>query len=138
MIRRLRLQLAQNDTLVLLSILGVLAGLLTSGTILLFRLAIEVPLDSALPGQHHEYFESLNPWWRFFLPLSGSILLAIIFYQLSLRSRIVGISHVLERIKHHQGHMPFAPQLVERHLLAAVVQCQTRIRNWALAPCVSR
>ena len=38
----------------------------------------------------------------------------------------------------HQGHMPFAPQLVERHLLAAVVQCQTRIRNWALAPCVSR
>jgi len=113
LIRRLRLQLAQNDTLVLLSILGVLAGLLTSGTILLFRLAIEVPLDSALPGQHHEYFESLNPWLRFFLPLSGSILLAIIFYQLSLRSRIVGISHVLERIKHHQGHMPFTNFLAQ-------------------------
>jgi CIC family chloride channel protein len=107
LIRRLRLQLAQNDTLALLSILAVLAGLLTSGTILLFRLAIEVPLDSALPGQHHEYFESLPAWLRFVLPFSGSILLALIFYKLSAQSRVVGISHVLERLKHHQGHLPF-------------------------------
>lgn len=105
-IRSLRLQLAHGDALPLLALLGVIAGLLTSGTILLFRLAIEVPLDYFLPTGHHEHFEVLSAWLRFTLPLSGAILLAVIFYKLSPQSRMVGISHVLERIKHHQGHMP--------------------------------
>ena len=106
LLRQLRLQLAQSDALPLLALLGAFAGLLTSGTILLFRLAIEVPLDSALPGQHHEYFESLPAWLRFTLPMAGAMLTALIFMGFSQQSRIVGISHVLERIKHHQGYMP--------------------------------
>ncbi|MEY8205755.1 MAG: chloride channel protein [Bermanella sp.] len=106
LLRRLRLQLAQSDALPMLALAGTFAGLLTSGTILLFRLAIEVPLNSALPGAHHEYFESLPPWLRFTLPMAGAILTALIFLAFSQQSRIVGISHVLERIKHHQGHMP--------------------------------
>ncbi len=106
LLRQLRLQLAQTDALPLLALLGAFAGLLTSGTILLFRLAIEVPLDSALPGQHHEYFESLPAWLRFALPMGGAILTGLIFLAFSQQSRVVGISHVLERLKHHQGHMP--------------------------------
>ncbi|OUR61878.1 hypothetical protein A9Q73_10840 [Bermanella sp. 47_1433_sub80_T6] len=106
LLRQLRLQLAQSDALPLLALLGAFAGLLTSGTILLFRMAIEVPLDSALPGQHHEYFESLPAWLRFTLPMAGAILTALIFLAFSQQSRVVGISHVLERIKHHQGYMP--------------------------------
>jgi len=105
-IRQLRLQLAHGDALPLLALLGVMAGLLTSGTILLFRLAIEMPLDYFLPTGHHEHFESLAAWLRFSLPLGGAVLLATLFYKLSAQSRMVGISHVLERIKHHQGHMP--------------------------------
>ncbi len=106
LIRHLRLQLAQNDALPLLALLGVLAGLLTGGTILLFRLAIEVPLDALLPSGHHEEFETLKASIRFFLPLSGAMLIAALFYRISAPSRVVGISHVMERLKHHQGHMP--------------------------------
>ncbi len=113
LLRQLRLQLAQSNALPLLAILGALSGLLTGGTILLFRLAIEVPLDNALPGQHHEYFESLPIWLRFTLPMLGAMLTAIIFLLLSPQSRIVGISHVLERIKHHQGYMPVSNFLAQ-------------------------
>ncbi|GAA6136124.1 chloride channel protein [Oceaniserpentilla sp. 4NH20-0058] len=106
LIHQLRLSLAQGDALPQLAILGVIAGLITSGTILLFRYAIEAPLAAYLANGDHENFESLAPWIRFFLPLSGALLVAFIFAKLSTQSRMVGVSHVLERIKHHQGHMP--------------------------------
>lgn len=106
LLSRLRIQLAQDDALPLLALLGVLAGAFTSITILLFRLAIEGPLDAYLPGSDHENFEGLAAWLRFSLPLTGAMLVAALFHKLSTQSRIVGISHVLERIKHHQGHMP--------------------------------
>lgn len=106
-IRRLRISLAQGDALPQLALLGVLAGLITSGTILLFRFAIEGPLTTYLENSDSENFEALAPWIRFFLPLAGAMLVAVIFARLSAQSRMVGISHVLERLKHHQGHMPF-------------------------------
>ena len=105
---QLRLRLAQNEALPLLALLGMLAGAFTSGTILLFRLAIEGPLETYLPGGDVENFEALSAWLRFSLPLSGAMLLAVIFHKLSIQSRIVGISHVLERLKNHQGHMPLS------------------------------
>jgi len=106
-IRQLRISLAQGDALPQLALLGVLAGLITSGTILLFRLAIEGPLDYYLANGDHENFEVLAPWIRFTLPLCGALFIAVIFSRLSQQSRQVGIGHVLERLKHHQGHMPF-------------------------------
>lgn len=107
LIHQLRLSLAQGDALPQLAFLGVIAGLITSGTILLFRFAIEAPLEAYLANGDHENFESLAPWIRFFLPLSGALLVAAIFARLGTQSRLVGVGHVLERIKHHQGHMPF-------------------------------
>lgn len=112
-IRRLRITLAQGDALPQLALLGVLAGLITSGTILLFRFAIEGPLTTYLENGDSENFEALAPWLRFFLPLSGAMLVAFIFARLSAQSRMVGISHVLERLKHHQGHMPFSNFLAQ-------------------------
>jgi CIC family chloride channel protein len=105
---QLRMRLAQNEALPLLALLGALAGAFTSGTILLFRLAIEGPLETYLPGGDVENFEALSAWLRFSLPLSGALLLAMMFHKLSIQSRIVGISHVLERLKNHQGHMPLS------------------------------
>jgi CIC family chloride channel protein len=102
---QLRVQLAQNDALPLLALLGALAGALTSGIILLFRLAIEVPLQAYLPEGGSEYFEALGAWLRFSLPLTGAILVAMMLHKISIQSRVVGISHVLERLKNHQGHM---------------------------------
>lgn len=108
LLSRLRIQLAQNDALPLLAVLGVLAGLMTSVTILLFRFAIEGPLDYYFGEGQHENFESLSAWLRFTLPFSGAILVAAFLHRVSPHSRIVGISHVLERLKHHQGHMPLS------------------------------
>lgn len=105
---QLRMRLAQNDSLPLLALLGALAGVFTGGTILLFRLAIEGPLEAFLPDGNSENFEALNAWLRFSLPLTGAMLLALIFHRLSMQSRAVGISHVLERLKNHQGHMPLS------------------------------
>ncbi len=102
----MRLHLAQADALIPLAFLGIICGLITSGTILLFRMAIEGPLDFLLPGNHHENFESLDAAVRFGLPLVGALLLAIIFRAMSPNMRMVGISHVLERLEKHQGHMP--------------------------------
>ena len=105
---QLRVRLAQNDTLGLLALLGVLAGAFTSGIILLFRFAIEAPLMAYLPNGNDENFEALSAWLRFSLPLTGAILVAALFHRLSIQSRAVGISHVLDRLKNHQGHMPLS------------------------------
>lgn len=113
LIHKLRLSLAQGDALPQLAVLGVIAGLITSGTILLFRFAIEAPLEAYLADGDHENFEALAPWIRFFLPLAGALFIASIFSRLSVQSRMVGIAHVLERIKHHQGHMPFTNFLAQ-------------------------
>lgn len=103
---QMRLHLAQADALLPLAILGVICGLITSGTILLFRFAIEGPLDFLLPGNHHENFEALDGAVRLLMPISGALALAFIFRSMSPNMRMVGISHVLERLEKHQGHMP--------------------------------
>lgn len=103
---QLRLHLAQADALLPLAVLGVVCGLLTSGTILLFRMAIEGPLDFLLPGNHHENFEELDAFVRLILPITGAVILAFIFRAMKPKMRMVGISHVLERLEKHQGHMP--------------------------------
>jgi CIC family chloride channel protein len=110
---QIRVQLAQNDALPLLALLGALAGALTSSIILLFRFAIEAPLQAYLPDGNSENFEALSAWLRFSLPLSGAIFIAMILHKLSVQSRSVGISHVLERLKNHQGHMPLSNFFVQ-------------------------
>lgn len=105
---KVRIQLAQNNALPLLALLGILAGTFTSGIILFFRYAIEAPLAAFLPNGENENFEALGALLRFSLPLSGAVLVGLIFYRISQQSRVVGISHVLERLKHHQGYMPLS------------------------------
>lgn len=110
---KLRVQLAQNEALPLLALLGALAGMLTSGIILLFRFAVEAPLQAYLPNGNVENFEALSAWLRFSLPLTGAIFIAMMLHKISIQSRAVGISHVLERLKNHQGHMPLSNFLVQ-------------------------
>jgi len=113
LLSQIRIKLAHNEALPALAVLGVVAGLVTSGIILLFRFAIEHSLSLFLPMSHHEDFEALSPLFRIIMPLTGALVLAAILYKVSPKSRQVGISHVLERIKHHQGHMPLSNFLVQ-------------------------
>ncbi|EAT10758.1 chloride channel protein [Bermanella marisrubri] len=113
LLSQLRIKLAHGEALPALAMLGIVAGLLTSGIILLFRLAIEHSLSGFLGMPHHEAFEALNPLVRMTLPMMGALLLIALFYKVSAKARQVGISHVLERLKNHQGHMPMSNLFVQ-------------------------
>ena len=52
-----RRRLSGVDALPQLAVLGLLSGLITGGVILLFRQAIEWPLEHFLPGAGSESFE---------------------------------------------------------------------------------
>ncbi len=99
-----RLRLAYTDALPQLTLLGMLSGLAAALVIVLFRLAIDEPLDWLLP-QGHDDFESLPRIWHFGLPLLGGLILAVFFHFLHPRYRAVGVTHVLDRLHSHQGHM---------------------------------
>ena len=102
----LRRPLAGIDTLPTLSILGVVAGLLTGLVMVLFRWL----LDGAawlLRGQDAESFENLSTATYLLMPLGGAILLGLAFNRLPPASRRLGVVHVMERLANHGGHLPW-------------------------------
>ncbi|MEN8171097.1 MAG: chloride channel protein [Pseudomonadota bacterium] len=107
MLDRLRHRLARAEALPLLSLLGILTGVLAGLVIILFRLSIEGSLGLLLPGGDAENFEALGSLWRFFLPLGGALLLGLCFQYLSRNFTEVGVTHVMERLTYHQGHLPW-------------------------------
>ncbi len=97
--------LANVEALPQLALLGLLSGLATGLVVLLFRLAIEGPLVFLLPGADAENFEALDPLVRGLLPLAGALLIGALLHQLSAPQRRLGITHVMERLGYHQGHL---------------------------------
>ena len=71
-----------------------------------FRLAYEVPLSAALPAGDEEGFESLPLLLGLGLPIAGGLLLGLLFDRLTAEDRSVGVTHVMERLARHQGHVP--------------------------------
>jgi len=108
-----RRRLSGVDALPQLAVLGLLSGLITGGVILLFRLAIEWPLEYFLPGASSESFEELDLLTRGVLPLTGALILGFILHRLAIQDRKVGIVHVMERLNYHQGYIPFRSAVVQ-------------------------
>lgn len=96
-----------------LTLIGFIIGLSTGLFLLLFKVAVDYPLAWIIGGS--ENFESLTQLQRFILPLSGSILLAFIWYGLPIPMRSVGVPHVLEQLQHSGGRLP-AGNLVAQFL----------------------
>lgn len=117
-IRTFRRRLASIDSAPQFAILGIVSGFLTGLVIIAFRLAIERPLDQLLE-KGPENFETLDPVAAFSLPVARSILLVLIFSVLSKTNRRVGVTHVIERLARHQGHMP--PRNTVAQFIAGVV-----------------
>ncbi len=113
MLDSLRHRLARAEALPLLSLLGILTGLLAGLVILLFRQAIEGVQAQLLPGGQTENFEALDPIWFFILPLLGGGLLGLIFHFLRDEYRQVSVPHVIERLTYHQGHLPWQNAVVQ-------------------------
>ncbi len=100
-----RHKLAYIDALPQLSLLGFVSGILAALVVIAFRLAIQGPLSIGLNGSS-DNFEALSPIWRFALPLSGALIIGLGLHAVSASSRRISVSHVLDRLHNHQGHLP--------------------------------
>ena len=108
-----RRKLSGVDALPQLAILGLLSGLVTGAVILLFRFAIEWPLEYFLPDANSENFEQLDMITRGLLPLAGAVALGIFLHRLAIHDRKVGVVHIMERLNYHQGYISFKSAMVQ-------------------------
>ncbi|MDO8861565.1 chloride channel protein [Haliea sp. E1-2-M8] len=106
-------RLSRGDALLQLALLGLLSGLLTGGVIVVFRAAIEWPLEYFLPGGDSEAFEQLGALARALLPLAGALGLGLFLYTLSVTDRRVGVAHVMHRLNYHQGYITLRSALIQ-------------------------
>ena len=104
-LENLRLRTSRPDALIQLALLGTLAGLLTGLVIISFRLLIETAQTAFLPYGDPENYEGLSASYRLLLPIAGAVLIAVIFKLLAKKDYSVGVSHVMERLAYHQGHL---------------------------------
>lgn len=100
-----RLQTAKPDALIQLSLLALLVGLLTGITIVVFIIIIDTVLSYWLPNHLPDNFEALPAITRFAAPVIGTIILAILFKFASKEEKIVGVVHVIERLRYHEGYL---------------------------------
>ncbi|PXF30135.1 hypothetical protein WH50_16415 [Pokkaliibacter plantistimulans] len=96
-------RLAHTGALPQLALLGLLSGLATGFVMVIFRFAIELPLEWLLGDP--EAFEQL-PWLlRGLFPLLGAGVIALILLPFPPSRRRVGVVYVLERLNFHQGYL---------------------------------
>ncbi len=95
-----------------MAIMGVISGLLTALIALLFRLAVDLPLETLLPAGS-ESFESLPHQLRFALPLAGAVLIGLIFHFSDPNYREGSVRHVIDRLQYHQGYLPRGNALMQ-------------------------
>jgi chloride channel protein, CIC family len=109
----IRLKLGSLDPLPILSVLGLISGLLAGGVVVLFRLFIE----SGIVLWHSEGgtndFEYAPWWFRLTLPLVGGILVGLVLHKVGKELRQVGVGHVLERMTYHQGYLSWKNAVVQ-------------------------
>ncbi len=110
LLERLRLRLAGFNAQPLLALLGLISGLISGVIIILFRKAIEISQTGILPdqraGESTEDFELLSMAWRFFLPVSGGLILALMLFFFSRPGYRFGVVHIMERLAHFEGNLP--------------------------------
>jgi len=114
-----RHRLAHSEALPQMVILGLICGLLCGLILGSFRLLLELPLSTFLPGGDSDNFEGLSSWYHFFLPIVGSLLLIAVLSRVTPLNRKVGVAHLLERMAYHQSNLPFVNALVQ--LIAASI-----------------
>lgn len=112
LVEQWRTRLADINALPLLTLLGLLSGILAGLVIVAFRLVVELPLAWLLP-EHGENFEGLSQSLRFLLPLTGALVLGFSLQWLARRHYSTGVAHVLDRLQNHQGYLPLGNLLTQ-------------------------
>lgn len=108
-----RHRLADANSLIHLSLLGVLSGFGSALIILLFRLLIDTASSSFLPNNNTENFEALPSWLHFSLPFAGAIIMGLVIRKINPDNIKVGMVHVITRLHGHHGHFPMKNALVQ-------------------------
>ncbi len=108
-----RIRLSGQEDVVILAVLGLLAGLLTGVVIHAFRFLVETSQAQFLPGGGTESFEALAPTTRFLLCAAGGITVGLLFQIAPKAARQVGVVHVMERLAFHQGHVPVVNAIMQ-------------------------
>ena len=113
LLERVRVLLAGTRGLLLLSLLGLISGVVAGGVIILFRLVIEISQIAILPGTDPENYGVLGWQGRILLSTVGGFILGIIFHMASHPPLRVGVIHTLERLAYHEGHLPIKNAILQ-------------------------
>ena len=114
LIDRLRLRLGGFDALALMAVIGLICGVLAGGSNILFRYFTESSYVLWATDQSGDTdFETASWALKFLLPAAGGLIVGLLLQQLQPDTRRVGVSHVLERMAYHQGHLPWKNAVVQ-------------------------
>ncbi len=108
-----RNRLSNLDALPQFALLGVLSGVGTGVIIVVFRMAIEIPLRLALAEGDPDNFEALQPITRFIAPLLGAIIIGLLLSYIGKDNRAIGVTHTLERLNFHEANLPLRNAFVQ-------------------------
>jgi CIC family chloride channel protein len=106
-------KLPLDGLLLRISLLGALTGLMAGVLVTLFRLFIELSQTWLLPDGQIGNYEALPGWLVFLFPVSGALVLALIYERLPVGLRAVGIVHVLDYLRFRKQRLPFANAVVQ-------------------------
>ena len=120
-LERFQLQLAKQDALFPLALLGCAAGVLSGLVIVAFRLLVEESQAALLPGGESENFEALGWQARMLLPLAGGLILIAIFRWGGKGIYVLGVARVMERMAYHQGYLKLRGFLLQFFGAAAAI-----------------
>lgn len=102
-----------DKSLLRISLLGALTGLMAGVLVTLFRFSIEWSQQLLLPGGLVGNYEALPGWLRFLFPVAGALVLALIFERLPAEHRTVGIVHLLDYLRFRKQTLPFSNAIVQ-------------------------
>jgi chloride channel protein, CIC family len=108
-----QLLLAGTRGVWLLALLGLLSGVIVGMIVILFRLLIETTQSSFLPDGDPEHYELLQWTERLLLPMTGGVILGLLFLIVSRTPVRLGVIHVMERLAYHEGHLSARTALMQ-------------------------
>ena len=104
-LHRFRVNLAQTEALIPLTLLGLITGLLAGGLLIGFR-ELVLWINDLLVPMGEESFELLAPELRMLFPMVGALLLILLIKLSPSNRRQFGIGHVIERLTINFGRLP--------------------------------
>ena len=108
----LRVRLSDADALPQLTLLGLLTGIIAGFLLIAFRELLTY-FSSLFMIAGEDNFEALPIWFRFLLPIAGSIVILVMILACRPKRRTVGVSHVIQRLAFHRGKLPVSSTILQ-------------------------